>query len=1042
MEMCMAPRKDNSPRELLSSVSPKSTDSQGPTLLPIPNPHVTVSSPRTTYTESQYSHTFSYTALRTDKAIIRRRWNIYARGTFGTGRILKATDGAGVKNGVTIPTVRDHIKLLLDESTSDPESGPPNFKRVVLRIDGLKCGCCEGGLSQTIGRIPAIRNHQVNLALARVELDLDTNRRSVSDVIKKLEVSTGFNFEQQVASDGQVLELIISDPRRLNCADQRPGVLRIEAPERASWRPLQLLSGRSRTIPRQTPGSETHTTMGKGLAEPFPEQSKRRIAKVRIPPTKIHYDATQIGARTVYEHYKRYDPDMELAPLSTDPAAEAGAKQTKRALMWLVPALVLTIPVVVFAWASLDKNINYAHASIVLATLVQLIAFKQFVPGAFRSLYHSRVFEMDLLVAISTTIAYAYSVTSYALQRSGSTLKTESFFEASTLLVTLILLGRVINEFARFRAAKSVSFRSLQIEEALVVEDPGHLYATWANVKTTKIDARLLQYGDVFTVPPHTRIVTDGIVLYGGSNVDESMITGEFEPRAKGLESEVFAGTNNGEGLLVVKLTRLPHENSVHEIAAMVEDAELTKPKAQALADRIAAWFAPAIAILGLSVFITWLLVKAYIFRKPWGDAALNAIPYTIATLIVSCPCAIGLAVPMVILIASGVAARHGIIFRDPQKLEIARNVTDVVFDKTGTVTCAKLEVVGIPKYCAVDNSRTKGLLMSLLKDIKHPCSEGVWRHLERDMLINRDFELLQVSDIISIPGEGVKGICVDTGAEIRAGNAGWLNINEVGREVTTTCHCTIGGDLRVSFELMDRTRPGAEMVIKKLHARGIQVHLLSGDNEGAVADMAGALYIRRQNTKSGCKPQGKMNYIKDLQERGKVVLFVGDGTNDSVALKQANVGVHVHRGSDIAKSAADVVLMTTRLHDILILLDISNAAYHRIVLNFLWSAFYNLFAISLAAGVFVVVRPNFRIPPKYAGLGELVSVLPVVLIACQMRWRDYGQQYRAIEIDYQKVEAPKRERRLRSRTGSSTDSAGCCEISATTLARIDAMTR
>ncbi|KAI1513699.1 ZntA, Cation transport ATPase [Pyrenophora tritici-repentis] len=951
--------------------------------------------------------------------------------------------------------------LVAGSSNDDPELGPPNFERVVLRIDGFKCGCCEGGLSRIIGRIPAIRNHQVNPVLARVELDLDTNRCSVSDIIKKLEMSTGYHFERQVASDGQVLEFIISDPRRLNCADQIPGVLRIEAPERASWRPLQLLSGRSRTIPRQSPASETHTTIGIDHDEPFAEQGKRGIAKIRIPPTKIHYDAAQIGARTVYQHYKRYDPDLELAPLSTDPAAKAGAKQTKRALMWFIPACVLTIPVLVFAWTpimnytpptlsftalvqftAVTNNNSYAHASLALASLVQLIAFKEFVPSAFRSLYHSRVLEMDFLVAISTTIAYVYSVLSYALRRRGSTMQTQSFFEASTLLVTLILLGRVINEFARFRAAKSVSFRSLQIDEALVVEDPGHLYATWANVKTTRIDARLLQYGDVFTVPPHTRIVTDGIVLYGGSNVDESMITGEFEPRAKGLESEVFAGTNNGEGLLVVRLTRLPHENSVHEIAAMVEDAVLTKPKAQALADRIASWFVPAIAILGLTVFLTWMLVGVYIKHKPWGNAALKAIPYAIATLIVSCPCAIGLAVPMVILIAGGVAARHGIIFRDPQKLEIARNVTDVIFDKTGTVTCAKLEVIGIPKYRAVDNSRTKGLLMCLLKDIKHPVSEGIRRHLERDMLFNQDFGSLPVSDIISIPGEGVKGICVDTGAEIRVGNAGWLNINETGREVNTACHCTIGGDLRVSFELMDRTRPGAEMVIKELHARGIQVHLLSGDNESAVADMAGALYIQRQNTKAGCKPQGKMNYIKDLQDRGKVVMFVGDGTNDSVALKQANVGVHVNQGSDIAKSAADVVLMTTRLHDILLLLDISKAAYRRIVINFVWSALYNLFAISLAAGVFVVLGSSFRISPQYAGLGELISVLPVVLIACQMRWRNYGHKYRAIENDYQKVEAPKRERRLRSQTGSSTDSAGCCEVSATTLARIDAMTR
>ena len=273
------------------------------------------------------------------------------------------------------------------------ECGPPNFKRVVLRIDGLKCGCCEGGLSRTLGRITAIRNHQVNLVLARVELDLDMNRSSVSNVIKQLETRTGFHFEEQVASDGQVLQFIVTDPRRLKCSDEVPGVIRIEAPERASWRPLQLLGERSRWNHRLSSASETCTTTGKNVPESFTEQGKHVVAKVRIPPTKIHYDATQIGARTLYEHYKKYDPDMTLAPLSTDPGIELGAKQTKKALIWFLPAMLLTIPVLVLAWGPLDhKKIEHAHTSLALASLVQLIALKEFVPGAFRSLYHSQIF--------------------------------------------------------------------------------------------------------------------------------------------------------------------------------------------------------------------------------------------------------------------------------------------------------------------------------------------------------------------------------------------------------------------------------------------------------------------------------------------------------------------------------------------------------------------------------------------------------------------------------------------------------------------------
>jgi cation transport ATPase len=233
-------------------------------------------------------------------------------------------------------------------------------------------------------------------------------------------------------------------------------------------------------------------------------------------------------------------------------------------------------------------------------------------------------------------MAYIFSVVSYAFQIKRRPLETGSFFETSTLLVTLILLGRVINEFARYRgkseklyrklrhrtdhvptAAKSVSFRSLQIDDAILVQHTATT-TSWSNAQTKKIDNRLLQYGDVFRVPPHTRIVTDGVVVYGGSNVDESMITGEFKPNAKGLDSEVFAGTTNGDGQLIVSLTKLPHENCVQRIAALVEDAELTKPRAQALADRVAGWFVPAMASIGLTVFLIRLFVERYRNKNTW----------------------------------------------------------------------------------------------------------------------------------------------------------------------------------------------------------------------------------------------------------------------------------------------------------------------------------------------------------------------------------------------------------------------------------------
>lgn len=533
------------------------------------------------------------------------------------------------------------------------------------------------------------------------------------------------------------------------------------------------------------------------------------------------------------------------------------------------------------------------------------------------------------------------------------------------------------------------------------------IFPTSMDPKTRKIDARLLQYGDTFKVAPHSQIVTDGIVLYGGSEVDESMITGESIPVAKGVHSKVFAGTTNGGGTLIVRLTALPHENSVHKIAAMVEDAELTKPRTQALADKIAGWFVPAMASIGLIVFIVWLLVGRLNSTLSWRNAAIQAITYAIATLIVSCPCAIGLAVPMVVLISGGVAARFGIIFRDPTMLETARNVTDVVFDKTGTLTCGVPTVIGA-SYLGVHASEVKGILLSLLQDVKHPVAAGVLRHLEKDVAADTEKEIdsTAVVDTTSIPGSGVQGHWARTGLMIRAGSPEWLGIEVEDSKCTLLC-VAIGDVHSATFKLQDRPRHTAQLVINKLHARGITTHMISGDSQGAVDDMAHTLGIPKRHTKARCKPDGKSNYVCDLQTPGRIVMFVGDGTNDSIALKQANVGVHINQSSssDVAKSAADVVLMTTRLHDVLILLDISRAAYRRIIMNFSWSAVYNVSAILLAAGAFTSILKEARIDPQYAGLGELVSVLPVVLIAFQMRWRQYGKKYREVEFEYLKAD-------------------------------------
>jgi P-type E1-E2 ATPase len=341
----------------------------------------------------------------------------------------------------------------------------------------------------------------------------------------------------------------------------------------------------------------------------------------------------------------------------------------------------------------------------------------------------------------------------------------------------------------------------------------------------------------------------------------------------------------------------------------------------------------------------------------------------------------------MVIVISGGVAAKHGVVFKSATAIETACKACHVVFDKTGTLTHGKLSVTE-EVYLLEKQDLATSVALGLTCDSKHPVSIAISTYLEE-----KGVEAAKISDTRSITGEGVDGT-ID-GVSVRCGNTRWLSA-EIHPEVQglltkgLTVFCiAIDDQVVAAFGLVDSLRPDSHTVITELQKRGIAISIVSGDDAGAVEAVAGKLGIPSSHVRSRCTPGDKQEYLKTLMtNENKIVIFCGDGTNDAVALAQADIGVHINSGSGVAQAAADVVLMRPHLGGILVLLDLSKAAFHRILFNFAWSFVYNLFAILLAAGAFV----NARIPPQYAGLGEIVSVLPVILIALQLRWfrRDY----------------------------------------------------
>ncbi|KAF9632760.1 ATPase P-type K/Mg/Cd/Cu/Zn/Na/Ca/Na/H-transporter [Lasiodiplodia theobromae] len=862
------------------------------------------------------------------------------------------------------------MPLFVRHDSGDFERKEPQYENIKLSVSGMTCSGCERSMQRALEKIPSAKDIHTDMATSQALFCIDVNVISVDEALHHLRHTTPYGIKQVVeAREGsQFLYVLVENPKRLFRGPTPHGVKSVK--------------------------NQAETANGK-------------------TEVRIEYDPRSILPRDLVEKALA-DTSAELAPMPPPDSVAAGRKHLRRELMYFIIALVFTFPVLVLAWVPLSMSeFNKQIVCLLLASAVQFSAW-EFYPNAFKSLFHSKMADMDLLIVLSTTTAYIFSVVAFGLYGSGSPLSVGSFFETSTLLVTLIRLGRYMSELARQKATESVSIRTLQTPTAQLL--------TKSRNESREIDVRLLQPGDTFRVPPHTRIPTDGIVVYGGSQVDESMMTGESHPVAKGIDSNVTAGTMNLDGQLDISVTRMAWENSISQIGALVDNAELTKPKIQALADRVASWFVPSIIAISTTVFLAWVLVGVLHLKKSGTDAVVGATSYAIATLIVSCPCAIGLAVPMVIIIASGVAAKHGVIFRAPTAIETAKGVTHVVVDKTGTLTEGKLSVIA-GKFMSKPRASTLPYLLGLVSGQKHPVASAVAEWI----LTKGTQDSINFDTITVIVGGGIEGRLDKEGVVVRAGNCDWLGITSSDQVLNFTSRLnsppspstespvyqstldytlfgvTVNGELRALFALRDVLRPETASVISSLQSRHILISIVSGDDARSVEHCAHVLNIPTSHTLSRCSPADKAAYVSSVQKadpRG-IVLFLGDGTNDAVALTQATIGMSIAGGTDVAKSAADIILARPDLRGLLIAMDVSTRAVRRVWFNFVWAAIYNLFAVLLAAGAFVCIKTSgkvgsvdekggIKIPPEFAGLGEIVSILPVVLIAFSLRFAKF----------------------------------------------------
>lgn len=631
----------------------------------------------------------------------------------------------------------------------------------------------------------------------------------------------------------------------------------------------------------------------------------------------------------------------------------------------------------VFLIGMFAMNMPYANwIMLVLATPVVFWFGRGFFITAWKQLKHGKT-NMDTLVALSTGIAYLFSlfntIFSHVLMFGDS--HPPVYFEASAVIIFFILLGRTLEERAKANTSSAIKkLMGLQTDTVTMVENFG--IESVQPISAVKI-------GNKLRVKPGERIPVDGILLEGTSFVDESSITGEPLAVEKSAGSSVFAGTINQKGSFVMEAQKVGSETLLARIIRMVQEAQGSKPPVQKLVDKIASVFVPVVISISIVTFVVWMILGG-------ANALPQALLTMVSVLIIACPCALGLATPTAIMVGMGRGAELGILIKDADGLELAHRIGTLILDKTGTITEGKPAVTDTI-WNTADSTKLKSVLLSMEMQSEHPLAEAIANSLKNDGIQSGNLDHFE-----SITGRGVSATFESetfvAGNEQLMTESG-IKLSE--KDITTAKNLQeqaktvifFGGNscILAILAIADQIKPSSKAAIEKLKRSGIEVIMLTGDNEQTALSVAHQTGI--EIYKAGCLPEDKAEYIKSLQQQGKVVAMAGDGINDSHAMAQADVSIAMGSGSDIAMDVAKMTIVSSRLEAISTAMELSKQTLRTIKQNLFWAFIYNIVGIPLAAGLLYPFF-GFLLNPMIAGAAMAMSSVSVVSNSLRLRFK------------------------------------------------------
>lgn len=611
----------------------------------------------------------------------------------------------------------------------------------------------------------------------------------------------------------------------------------------------------------------------------------------------------------------------------------------------------------------------FHHLLPIFATYTLFVIGKPYLLGLYRFLRYGKA-NMDTLIGLGTSAAFIYSFVVTAFEE---TLRPylnvdHSYYDVTIVVITFITLGKYLEARAKVKTGDAIEkLLNLQAKTALVMRDG----------KEQEIPANQVMVGDLLVVKPGASIPVDGVITEGSSFVDESMVTGEPMPIEKVTDDKVVAGTMNTAGSFIFKATKVGSETLLAKIIKMVEEAQGSRAPIQALADKISSVFVPIVLVLSFVALAAWLIFGIPAFG--FAQALSYGLTSFVGILVIACPCALGLATPTAIIVGVGKGAKEGILIKDAATLEKLHKVDTVVVDKTGTITKGKPELTRIENLSDRSDEEIVSILVSLESKSEHPIAHAITQYAK-----DKKIEGAAITGFESIKGKGLKGAI--GGKEYFAGNTKLiadlglpLDTKIIERETLsgkTPVFLATAKELLSIIYVADAMKPEALQAVKDLHALGIKVVMLTGDMKNTAESIAKEVGI--DDVISEVMPEDKLNKIKELQSQGHLVAMAGDGVNDAPALAQADVGIAMGTGTDVAIETAGITLLHGDISKLVKAIHLSKITMTGIKQNLFWAFIYNIIGIPLAAGLFYPIF-GWLLNPIFAGLAMALSSVSVV---------------------------------------------------------------